>query len=761
MAKFTVDTHLFRELGELLVGRDSTALVELIKNAYDADATSVVIYGEALDDTDRGFIQVSDDGIGMTQQSFQEGFLRVASRAKDTGPRISRRYRRHFTGSKGIGRLAAHKLARFMAVQSIPWELDESQARYAVDASIDWDIVESHRTLDDLDGTEAIRVNISPLAASTNSGTVILLRRLRRRWTPSELGRFLVEAQTFTPSPVLIRLPPGVTQSPSLFEEPLIRDAAREDPGFSIQLEGAFSAGEDYWQNIAQSADWVIEIDALDRSGTVDYQVTPTRRTKQENPVAEPRRFSVARSEENHAPFFQARILVRQGPADSRISRWAERASGVRVFMEGFRVLPYGEPTNDWLGLDADYRRRSSSLASLRDLRLEESLPKKGRWALSILGNNSYFGAVFLTQANASSLRTLVNREGFVPEKVFDTLTDLVRKGIDLSTRVRASARYVKAGFAAAGQLTKETGSVAMSSSGTDLHPRLEDVLARARTLAGEAQQLVASGNIAAAAARVADAVQQVEVVSDIGQKRMSEHAMLSVLASVGMQLAAFIHEINALVGMAEAVEASIARIREGPALPLPARNELSRLHGDMSTLRRSLERQASYLLDIVTPDARRRRVRQSLSERFDAGARLVRHLAERRQIAIINEIPSDLKSPPMFPAELTAVFANLLTNAVKAAGTGGRIHAMAARNSDGTVTVIIENTGVEVELTLAERWFRPFESTTTEVDPVLGQGMGLGLPITRDLLAEYGAAIKFVNPQSGYSTAIQIVFPR
>ena len=39
VAKFTVDTHLFRELGELLVGRDSTALIELIKNAYDADAT--------------------------------------------------------------------------------------------------------------------------------------------------------------------------------------------------------------------------------------------------------------------------------------------------------------------------------------------------------------------------------------------------------------------------------------------------------------------------------------------------------------------------------------------------------------------------------------------------------------------------------------------------------------------------------------------------------------------------------------------------
>ena len=42
---FTVDTKFFRELGELLVGRDSTAWVELIKNAYDADATLVRAHG--------------------------------------------------------------------------------------------------------------------------------------------------------------------------------------------------------------------------------------------------------------------------------------------------------------------------------------------------------------------------------------------------------------------------------------------------------------------------------------------------------------------------------------------------------------------------------------------------------------------------------------------------------------------------------------------------------------------------------------------
>jgi hypothetical protein len=78
--RFTVDTHIFRELGQYLVGRDSTALAELVKNTYDADATEVTVYGEALDDLARGMIRIVDNGNGMTAEEFAAGFLRIASR---------------------------------------------------------------------------------------------------------------------------------------------------------------------------------------------------------------------------------------------------------------------------------------------------------------------------------------------------------------------------------------------------------------------------------------------------------------------------------------------------------------------------------------------------------------------------------------------------------------------------------------------------------------------------------------------------------
>ena len=112
-----------------------------------------------------------------------------------------------------------------------------------------------------------------------------------------------------------------------------------------------------------------------------------------------------------------------------------------------------------------------------------------------------------------------------------------------------------------------------------------------------------------------------------------------------------------------------------------------------------------------------------------------------------------------MFPAELTTVFSNLLTNAVKNAGDMGQIHAT-GQKTDDAIVLIVQNTGNAIDLHTAERLFLPYVSTTTNADPTLGQGMGLGLPITRSTLERYGATIRFVKPDKDFQTSVQIRFP-
>lgn len=775
---FTVDTHLFRELGELLVGRDSTALIELIKNSYDADATEVVVLGQQLSDPAKGVIVITDNGSGMTPGQFERGFLRVASRLKDDGGRRSDRLKRRYTGAKGIGRLAAHKLARLLEVTSIPWidpRIVSEDERKAVEARIDWDAIEKFETLSEIGGSDAVTVDYNSTSAAAKSGTVLKLSRLRRRWSKTERARFFAEVQSFAPPTFLTtQLRRSVLDQPLLFGEPLVRLAGSEGQQFVVKLEGEFASGDEYWRLMEDHAAWVIEIRCRPGDPEVHYAVAPTRRTLKSLPDARTYTADHDHPDPVNGPFFDARIFLRVGKLSAKGDQrtWATLSSGVRVYMEGFRVLPYGEPQNDWLKLDADYTRRSRTLETLKDWDLEdldhEDDPDA---ALTVFPNNNYFGGVFLVHEHAENLRMLVNREGFVPEGGFDNLALLVRTGIDLCTRVHAAASYHqrkarkdqrrKTPTDAGGEDQTPPNDRPLGSSPSSLRASLEttrDVVAKARahvlsTAAGEDATVLVE--------KLGKALTDLKTQAEQADELITEQALLRVLASVGTQMSAFVHEIRALLGASQAVEHALESIVSDEGLRREQKRELQKVLRAIGDLRRGLEREASYLTDIVSPDARRRRSRQRIFERFDVASRLVAHTAERLRIRIENKIPDTIKSPPMFPAELTAVFTNLLSNAVKAAGIDGRIEAVAERDVDGGTAVIIQNTGVAVDLEKAEVWFRPFESTTAAVDPVLGQGMGLGLPITRRMLDDYGAEIRFIRPlDKSFATAIQITFP-
>jgi signal transduction histidine kinase len=757
MPSFTVDTHVFRELGELLVGRDSTALVELIKNSYDADATDVIVYGDKLDDINNGTIVVTDDGVGMDSRTFSEGFLRIASRTKDTGSRRSAKFKRRYTGAKGIGRLAAHKLARVLEVQSIS---GHARTVTAIEARIDWDLIEEKETLDEVEDSAAIALKSLKPETTAKSGTRITLRRLRRKWTRNEHSRFLEEIQGFSPpAPLTEALSSNIVKKPLLFRCPKFRDAKTESR-FSVRLEGDLAPPDDYWIAALEAAHWVVEIDAVMQPGTVRYCIAPTQNALKELGDVRDYKFQLPHPEGGAGLKFQARILLRTGAAtgNQSIRAWSGRSSGVRVYMEGFRVLPYGESHNDWLGLDRDATERTGDLLSNSiEALLTPALPisSNDRPGLLHLPNKHYFGAVFLTQRDAPNLRMLVNREGFVPDGQYDQLVELVRTGIDLTTRVRAVAT---AGARQARREQRAKPKSAALAAGTD-QPSFVAVLADAERHASAARRFTSAGNAEAAGRQLDVALERIKYVALASDDLADQAAMLRVLASVGTQLSSFVHELNGVLGMTESIEGALRRlIDESTDLKRGTRARLNDVARSLGDLRRHVERQASYLIDVVSVDARRRRSRQRLYTRFESASRLIRTAAEVRGVKISNEISLDARSPPMFAAELTTVFANLLSNAVKAAGKNGRIRATGSE--DGVSSVVrLENTGKAVNLRTSERWFKPFESSTAEIDPILGQGMGLGLTITRSMLDEYGAKIRFVKPSRGFSTAVEISF--
>ena len=772
--QFSVDTHLFRELGELLVGRDSTALVELIKNSYDADATEVVVWAEHLDDAAQGRILVKDNGLGMTRVQFEQGFLRIASRSKEGGLRRSPRLGRRYTGEKGIGRLAAHKLACKLTVDSVANAPKSGRPIERVQAVIDWDLIENQaETLDDLPAG-AVEVRSEPVTARKGRkltvGTTITLTGLRRKWTERERMHFVSEAQSTRPPQFLLApLARTVLDKKLLFGAPQVysgTSAAKSvQADWALRLDGDFDVGDEYWQTLAEQSSWILEIDAS-RADVVYYGIAPTVRTSASNPDAVAQTFRHRPDNATPHPCFHARILIRVGAAQRKShAQWVRRQYGIRVFMEGFRVLPYGEPGDDWLELDREYANRSRGISDLANQLFDDTMDAgtsgdKDRDAgLNTFPNRQVYGAVFLTHEGAGSLKMLVNREGFVPDASLTSLRDLVKLGISLATRTHAAAEQP--------QREKRREQRAANRVAAETAGSTPPLAVIERTIQTTRQQVrEAHAQLGAKATKVRESLieveSQLEAASAHTKAMRDEQSMIRVLASVGTQMAGFVHELNGLLGLVQSIARMVERLRQAwrDADPPKAR-KLAQVAASLADLQRALERQGAYLTEIATPDARRRRSRQRLADCFDKACELIAHEAEQRDIKISNKIPVALKSAPMFRAEAIAVFSNLLTNAIKAAGSGGRILASGSQAVDGGATVRIQNTGVAVTPEPGERWFRPFESTTAMASATLGQGMGLGLPITRSLLEERGATIAFIKPTGKYATAIQIRFPR
>ena len=79
LAKFKPRARLLVQLGDQLIKNESIALVELVKNSYDADANVVTIYMDNIDDGEKGVIIIEDDGYGMNAETVENVWLEPGS----------------------------------------------------------------------------------------------------------------------------------------------------------------------------------------------------------------------------------------------------------------------------------------------------------------------------------------------------------------------------------------------------------------------------------------------------------------------------------------------------------------------------------------------------------------------------------------------------------------------------------------------------------------------------------------------------------
>ncbi|MEU6913967.1 sensor histidine kinase [Streptomyces olindensis] len=328
-------------LGEELIPHPDLGVIELVRNAYDADATrSVVQLHNATQPG--GTLVVEDDGDGMTAEEIREGFLLIGRSSKPGTP-DSRSNRRRI-GEKGLGRLAALRLGRRVELVSRP----RSEPGVEHSLVIDWSDYEAVRSV------EEVELEIVSRPTSKAAGTSLTVHRLKQGFDNEQMERlaramrlltgfFNDELTNFTATliaPQFEQVSNAVNHS--FFDECEYKLEAHLD-------EDGFASAVLY--------DWRGQV--ITRGDHID--VAPdTSSGRLQSPL---------RYQAPAASFELWMFLLNKRSFELRGSKrrytdlrpWLRVVGGVHLFHRGLRVHPYGDQGFDWLDLNL-LRARSPEL---------------------------------------------------------------------------------------------------------------------------------------------------------------------------------------------------------------------------------------------------------------------------------------------------------------------------------------------------------------------------------------------------------------
>lgn len=696
----TVDSALINRLGYELVGRAETAVSELIKNAYDADARKVEVF---FKDTEQpgGSIIVRDNGTGMDFQKLKKGFLRISTSDKVENPN-SERYSRPRAGRKGIGRFATQRIGSKLTITTTKLNMN-----YALRVTIDWQAYQPNTDL------ETVLFPIEKVEKSQSEGTELIITGVRDAWTDVAIlrvHRYVMDL--FQPD----YLHSNGAQGENTFETVFLKwnddhyiplENGQED--FFTKALAVINGKVDgnHKGEITIKSDSFMMDDILYMDG--EYSLLKN--------VSFKAYYFIYGRPEYYSNGMSATTL-------KTIQRVATKASGIRLYRNGFRVLPYGEPSNDWINLNARWAGSSGV-----------NIP---------FGTHNLFGYVELIDQEGILFDETSSREGLIENDAFYQLSDFLYKAFSMARNRISSSQGL--------QRLKENRGV---TDPTEPQPDAqESILVKLDAINNYVQSKTESSG------SEEEKYQQrvLEYLISVG-RALGEMEMLRVLAGLGLSIGAFSHEMEQFK---PSLMGDLMHILRND-LPLP---EIA------DSLNRHLETMFAYtkFFNITISENLNSRVGPvDVIELLDKFHTTIDNDLTRQQIEYdFHPSVFTLMAGPMHEAEFISVLLNLYTNARKAIiknNEAGRI-LITAGIEDRNVWLCFQDNGIGVPEENKERIFDAFFTTSTPAsfqsdNKTKLTGSGLGLKIVKDILLTRGGWIKLDTPDTGYKTNFKITLPR
>ncbi|WP_336344795.1 sensor histidine kinase [Halalkalicoccus ordinarius] len=727
--RFSSDSQLLSELGERLIATRHVALAELIKNAYDADATRCNIWLE----NDDNELVIKDDGHGMTEAEFEDFWMTIATSNRDRNPE-SRRYGREVQGSKGVGRFAVRNLGLFLELRTVAYDEDADEYRRLV-ANFDWEEFESGTGLQEME----IRYRIEVDATAEEEGTTLQISDLQDDWTDKELKEVSDKVLDIVSAPY--------ESSPSEIE-----GSGDEDPGFNVYFAppGKGSPRTSVAQEIYDRyvAKIEISIDHNTLTYEYDYKDGEFRTYKyelDENLVGD------IDGEIRWIPNRKG-VLAEMRTADGRKARsWLRDNGGVRVVDNNFRMPPYGDQGNDWLGLSQSQARRArnwespvtKALFPEGDREISESqamlqLPRKSQ-LLGAVQVSSYRSQEAASAMLKDRLMPAMDRQGFVENDAYEQLVDITRGSLEI-LGVIDRLEQQKQKTEKAKEKKDETKSVIDSTR--DYVQESDDIEESAR------EELLY---------QVEDIESQVEETHEAQKEAREAVESMNLLGVVSAFMS---HETTLILDSARDM---LDRWKQ-----VPSENRSDEFQERIEQTEQAVEdfenhlRYAKMFLQQISEgeDSQFQPKPQvtKIIENFE-------RYTDQRRIEVENAIPFGLETPEVNVGLYTGVLINLYTNAIKAVvedgiGDDGRHVRFEAENTSNWHKIRVIDNGVGISEEERTRIFEPMYSTTNVEGPT-SVGTGLGLYIVQQVIERAGGEIALVEPPNGFETAFEVRLPR
>lgn len=715
--EFSVDAALLKELGERLVGKPHVALSELVKNAYDADATRVKISFE--DDA----IEIIDNGDGMSKDEFREFWMRVGTTHKQDNP-ITKLFGRRVSGSKGVGRLSVQFLGNSLTL----WSISRSDQSTAFMADLDWSVAQQAASLVKSGANVIVCPPERILPDGFQHGTRLRIEGLNQNWDTDGL-RGLARELWFLRPPQPIG---GSLEDRDTFEIELEGAAEEERAAFTEQLDKAF-------QN------WIAEIRGEIKKGRSGGEASVT--VKFSDGEEKKQKYKLPSNSLDEATFL-IRVYKLSGKQAGGVSvtdarEYFHKFGGVHIYDQGFRLPFYGGEGEDWLRLEIDHSHRlmvsklvPEELKGVGDLR---DLPTNGRifGVVNVATSHERSVAPIPSRAKGAYLNVQVTRDRFIDNASMSDLRELVRWGLDYYSYLASARKY----------RNSNDGNI---EAIRPTMPVFDEIRQRLASLQSEIAPQSAN--------KLVKISMQVEELYDIEQQREKrfhrERVLLGALATAGMGAIALEHELGKELTALRSVSNKLSKIAQTP---------------EIIVVKKSL----SSLVERIT-DARRLLSPLMESENRDhIASMLVKPLIEsiitdlkpllRSMKVDISEVNPDLRLPEATRAAWMAILQNVIVNSLNA--TIDSSSKIIKINSDVgpdplSAYLRVEDNGIGVELEEAMNLFEPFERKL-ELSPErkrLGLGgVGLGLTIVRMVAQSVNCEVRFVSPSVGMSTAFEL----